>query len=61
MGVGKFDPELLYEKDGDEWVIDATGPLELATGENAEEANGHLHPDLPGRHPPCAVQQHRPR
>lgn len=37
MGVGKFDPELLYEKDGDEWVIDATGPVELATGANAEE------------------------
>ena len=38
MGVGKFDSELFYEEDGEEWVIDATGPLELATGAKAEEA-----------------------
>jgi hypothetical protein len=37
MGVGQFDDELFYEKDGDEWVIDAKGPLELATGPNAED------------------------
>jgi hypothetical protein len=37
MAVGQFEPELLYTKEDDKWLIDATGSLELATGDNAEE------------------------